>query len=100
MDTTDRINKTVGQIARDAFYGVTDTIKVEVFDSSYAWEAAGKAVINTLSTKELLTALLNTLADNKMRQPQLGREWAVLLTEAEKLMAWYEYKVAPYLPGA
>jgi len=84
---TSRLNYSLGQIAKAAFD------EIPASDHDTAWQAAGQAVMDTASAKELLQALIRVATDNKTQQPQLGREWAVLLTETEKLMAWYRYKI-------
>lgn len=79
--------KTLGEIAKNAFDEIPES------DNDEAWQAAAQAVMDSAPAKELLQALIRRASDKKTQQPQLGREWAVLLTETEKLMAWYRYKI-------
>jgi hypothetical protein len=77
-------NKTHGEIAKEVYFKNSH----ESGDSA-AWDKAAQAVLMELNVNDLLILLKEKSQRSRSVYASLGREWAVFITELEKLQAWH-----------
>lgn len=78
------------EIAKEAYFSVVtpkESHDDDVYDA--AWERVANAVVCDFSINDLLILLKQKAQYEKGVYTGLGREWAVFVTEVEKLQAWH-----------